>query len=179
MILISSNTAIYIHNASITNTCRRNHDSKNGIHVIRMLNALHESLLHKVLINVALQLEKLQNSPIKPVAELVAGIESLGSAKLTSDKGYFSPYIQFVPKEVRFPGLVIEIAYSQSGKDLARLAKSYILGSDGNVCQVIGIEIEYRDKNRPNSLLQGRVTVWKPCSKVMEGGRYIYIMFWP
>lgn len=144
-----------------------------------MLTALHESLLHKVLINVALQLEKLRNSPIKPVAELVAGIESLGSAKLTSNKGYFSPYIQLVPKEVRFPGLVIEIAYSQSGKDLARLAKSYILGSDGNLCQVIGIEIEYRNKNRPKSLLQGRVTVWEPCSKVMEGGRYIYIMFWP
>ena len=35
--------------------------------------------------------EKLRNSPIKPLAEFVAGIRSVGSANLTIGEGYFSP----------------------------------------------------------------------------------------
>lgn len=53
-------------------------------------------------------------------------------------------------KEHHFPGLGIEIAFSnlrkRDGEDLARLAASYILGSNGNVNRVIGIEIEHRIK---------------------------------
>lgn len=154
------------YNASRTNTYRRDYDSENEIHVIRLSpSILHESLLQEVLFNVFLQLEKLRNSPIKPVAEFVAGIKSVGSTAVTINEGYFLPDIQFKRKGYRFPRLVIEIAYSQNGKDLARLAKSYILGSAGNVRQVIGIEIEYRNKNRTKSLLEGRITVWEPCSK--------------
>lgn len=101
------------------------------------------------MVNIALQLEELRNSPIKSLAEFVAGIRSVGSANLTIDEGNFSPDIQLKRKEHHFPGLVIEMAFPQSkkrnGKELARLSDSYILDSKGNVNRVIGIEIEYRN----------------------------------
>lgn len=132
----------------MANTCRDDYNPQNGIHVIRMPSFLHESLLQKILFDITLQLEKLRNSPIKPVAEFVAGATSVGSANLTIDGGYFSLDVQFKRKEHHLPGLVIEIAFSQSkkrkGKDLARLAESYILGSNGNVKRIIGIEIVIR-----------------------------------
>ncbi len=130
-------------------------------------------MLQKVLFSVFSQLEKLQNSPLKPVAEFVAEINSTGSSKLTINEGYYSPDIQFRQKHAHFPGLVIEIAYSQAGKDLARLARSYILGSHGNVRQVIGIEIEYWNKTHPKPLLEGRVSVWKACSKWKDNKLYL------
>ena len=42
--------------------------------------------------------------------------------------------------------MVIEVSYSQKRKDLPRLADDYILGSDGNIRLVVGIDIEYRSK---------------------------------
>lgn len=98
-----------LHKSSMANTCRHDYNPQNGIHVIRMPSFLHESLLQKILFAITLQLEKLRNSPIKPVAEFVAGARSVGSANLNIDGGYFSPDVQFKRKEHHLPGLVIEI----------------------------------------------------------------------
>lgn len=136
-------------------------------------SVLHEALLGKIHNNILLQVGKLRGSPIKPVAEFAAGIEFNESAKLTIDGGYFQPDIQLVHDGAHFPGLIIEIAYSQNGKDLARHAKSYLLGSQGNVHQVIAIEIESPNNDSPKSLLEGRVTVWKSYRKWVDNDFYL------
>ena len=134
---------------------------------------LHETLLQNVILNVFSQLEKLQNFPLKPIIEFVVGINSIGSSDLAINEGYYLPDIQFRQKHARFPGLVIEIAYLQARKDLARLARSYIFGFYGNMCQVIGIKVEYWNKTHPKPLLEGQITVWKACSKWKDNELYL------
>jgi hypothetical protein len=43
----------------------------------------------------------------------------------------------------KYPGLVIEVAWSQDGKDLPGLAKRYIEASGGGIRTVIGVDIKY------------------------------------
>jgi hypothetical protein len=52
---------------------------------------------------------------------------------------------------------------TQKRKDLPRLADDYILGSDGNICAVIGLDIEYRGK-------MATLSVWRPRFSINEDG---------
>ena len=141
--------------------------------MIRILTILHETLLQKVAFSISSQFEKLQNSPFKPIAKFVEEIDFIGSSDLITNKGSYLPDIQFWQKHARFSRLIIEIAYSQIEKDLARLARSYILGSHGNVHQIIGIKIKYWNKTHPKPLLEERVSVWKACLKWKDNKSYL------
>jgi hypothetical protein len=43
--------------------------------------------------------------------------------------------------DAQYPGVVIEVSFTQKKKDLARLADSYTLGSEGNIHVVVGLDI--------------------------------------
>ena len=58
--------------------------------------------------------------------------------------------------------MLIEISYSQKRKDLSRLANNYIIGSDGNIKAVVGLDIEYQG-TRTASL-----SIWRPQVKVSD-----------
>ena len=67
-------------------------------------------------------------------AEFAREIESWASSKLKFDDpdlGKHEPDAMFGHSEARYPGVVIEVSYSQKKKDLGRLADGYILGSVG------------------------------------------------
>lgn len=51
------------------------------------------------------------------------------------------PDAQFQHDRAAYPGVVIEVSYSQDGKDLDKLAWNYIQGSNGDIKVVIGIDI--------------------------------------
>jgi hypothetical protein len=61
---------------------------------------------------------------------------------------------QFQHKDAAFPGVVIEVSYTQDGKNLRKLARDYIWGSNGDIKVVIGIDINY---GRESTVL-----LWRP-----------------
>jgi hypothetical protein len=63
---------------------------------------------------------------------------------------------QFRHEGAQYPGVVIEVSYTQKRKDLAYIAEDYILGSNGNIRVVIGLDVEY------NNSKKATLSVWRP-----------------
>lgn len=72
------------------------------------------------------------------------------------DDGERAPDLQFIHKDARYPGLIVEIAYLQEGKDLQKLADHYIVESGGTVPTVIGIDLGYGGNKRAT------ISTWCP-----------------
>jgi hypothetical protein len=72
------------------------------------------------------------------------------------------PYIQREPDEqfqhvdAKYPGVVYEIACSQSGQDLDKAAWDYIPHSNGDIKVVVGFQLGY-GKGK-----EARVSLWRP-----------------
>jgi hypothetical protein len=65
------------------------------------------------------------------------------------------PDIQFQYPGTLYPGVVVEVSYSQSGKDLRKLAQDYVLYSNADVKLVIGINLSYKGGS-------STVSTWRP-----------------
>jgi hypothetical protein len=66
------------------------------------------------------------------------------------------PDATFSHASAQWPGVVIEVSFSQKEKDLKNLAEDYILGSDGNIQVVIGLNIEYKNSKKAS------LSIWRP-----------------
>lgn len=60
----------------------------------------------------------------------------------------------------RYPGVIIEVTYSQKRKSLGRLAEDYLLDSDTSVQVVVGLDIEYGK----NDSRKATLSVWRTSS---------------
>lgn len=58
-------------------------------------------------------------------------------------KSRYEPDTSFWHDNAQYPGVVIEVAYSQKRDRLDRLAESYLLDSDASIQVVVGLDIEY------------------------------------
>jgi len=63
-----------------------------------------------------------------------------------STKSKHEPDASFWHDDAQYPGVIIEVAYSQKRKRLGRLAEDYLLDSDASVRVVVGLDIEYGRK---------------------------------
>ena len=93
-----------------------------------------------------------------PSADFAQVVDLRGSLTITfPDPGYgrHDPDTQFWYLDEPYPGVVIEISYTQKRKDLAIIAEDYILGSDGNIRVVICLDIEYYSS-------KATLLVWRP-----------------
>lgn len=63
--------------------------------------------------------------------------------------------------DAQHPGVVIEVSFTQKKKDLARLADSYILGSEENIYVVVGLDIEYKTSSKDQSR-RATISLWRP-----------------
>ena len=54
-----------------------------------------------------------------------------------------------------WPGVIIEVSYSQKTKAIPHLADDYILETDGSVRVVVGLDIDYKTK-------KGTISMWRP-----------------
>ena len=77
---------------------------------------------------------------------LIEGIISLGASTIHFGrlKTFRQPDQQFRDKKTYYPGVVMEIARSQSFKQLRRKAFDFIVKSDGRVQLVIGLEVGHK-----------------------------------
>ena len=96
-----------------------------------------------------------------------AKIEDRGSSRIFLEEGildgeYENPSRpvrreadgQFQHQDVAYPGVVLEVSYSQDGMNLKKLASGYILRSSGDIKAVIGLDIEYGKVST--------VSLWRP-----------------
>jgi hypothetical protein len=81
----------------------------------------------------------------------------------TTTKSKHEPDASFWHDDAQYPGVIIEVAYSQKRKRLDRLAEEYLLDSDASVQVVVGLDIEYSKKSRRATL-----SVWR--SQVFHTG---------
>jgi hypothetical protein len=65
------------------------------------------------------------------------------------------PDAEFKHEDARWPGVVIEVSYSQKSKALPHLADDYILETDGSVRAVVGLDLDYKTK-------KATVSIWRP-----------------
>lgn len=72
-------------------------------------------------------------------------------------KSKHEPDASFWHDDAQFPGVIIEVAYSQKRKRLGRLAEEYLLDSDASVQVVVGLDIEYGKKGSRKATL----SVWR------------------
>ena len=115
-------------------------------------------VLHYVRKELELQLETVARGH-GPSAEFARCIECWSSSTITFEESEYDkhdPDTQFGHSQAQYPGVIIEVSYSQKRKRLERLAEEYILGSNGDVRVVIGLDIEYRGSKK------GTVSMWRP-----------------
>jgi hypothetical protein len=72
-------------------------------------------------------------------------------------KSKYEPDASFWHDDAQYPGVIIEVAYSQEKKRLSRLAEDYLLDSDANIRIVVGLDIEYGKKGSRKATL----SVWR------------------
>jgi len=145
---------------------------------------LHESFLQQVCSHIESQLDRFKKQSIdrnnnvdtilRTWAEKLVGDRSadirLDLADITPDRSKQSPDTSYAHRDAKFPGLVIEVSYSQKAKDLPKLADNYILGSNGNIKMVLGLDLDYK---RGSSL--AKAYVWRPKFTSVEGDEGVVI----
>ncbi|TVY90308.1 hypothetical protein LAWI1_G003603 [Lachnellula willkommii] len=130
---------------------------------LRMPTFLHEKFIASIVEEIYTQLKLIQGK----AAEFAKEISTIGLASIEfadQDYGKHDPDAQFQHSKAQYPGVVIEVSYSQKRKDLARLADDYILGSDGDIRAVVGLDIEYKASKKAT------LSVWRPSIVTNEAG---------
>ena len=132
-----------------------------------MLSDVHEILGSYILHDISTQLDAMRSGN-DSVATIAQNIIHTGSATIYfEDGGTHDPDIEFRYKSAQYPGVVIEIAYTQSGKDLQKLADHYIVESSGNIQTVIGISVNYQGAK------EATLSIWHPKYGLDEQGEYL------
>ena len=106
------------------------------------------------------------NTISRAFAQKVVPTGSLDLKFGPDDNGHINkhtPDLTFSHKHAVWPGVVIEVGYSQSPKNLVRLAWDYISDSDGGIQVVICLELHYKDKG-------ANLSVWRPVVTTGDDG---------
>jgi len=131
-----------------------------------MPGSLHESLGSYITQDLLRQLGTIAQGS-SPSAVFAGNIENSASAEISfedTEYGSHQPDASFQHFEAQYPGVILELSYSQKKKDLSRLAHEYILGSDADIRVVIGIDVEYKGSKRES------VSIWRPHIEVDDAG---------
>ena len=77
-------------------------------------------------------------------------------------KSKHEPDSSFWHNDAKYPGVIIEVSYSQKRKRLGRLAEEYLLDSDASVQVVVGLDIEYgRKRSHKATSRKATLSVWR------------------
>ncbi len=146
--------------------------------VLRMPSKVHEAFNARVVQEIQSQLSTIARGT-GPAADFARQIDHDGSERLTfsvpkiGEEGFettqHEPDAVFEHIDAQFPGVIIEVSFTQKRKDLNRLADSYILGSEGNIRVVVGLDIEYGTSKRSLSK-RATISLWRPKYKMGEKG---------
>lgn len=130
-----------------------------------MPSPLHHLFIAKILTDIQIQLRVIALRASGIVADIVKHIELEFSSnvQLTGNPHQSSsnhlasrPDAAFRFRADEYARVVLEVSCPQKRKELPRVAKDYILGSEGNIGTVIGLELNHNNTN------EGRLSIWRP-----------------
>ncbi|TWU77387.1 hypothetical protein ED733_006087 [Metarhizium rileyi] len=116
---------------------RSDYDPNRGLLHLRMPSPVHEFFANILALDLQVQL--------------------LEIATQDNDTGIFASKIRIGGSATiqLAEGVVIEVSYSQDGKNLRKLAQDYILYSNGDIKTVVGIDLNYAGK-------ESTISLWRP-----------------
>lgn len=132
--------------------------------VVRMPTAIHELFIARVEDAIFSQLKSIREGTDDAAAfahkvaparstEIYFPVDNAASGT----KSKYEPDTSFWHDDAKYPGVIIEVAYSQKRKRLGRLAEDYLLDSNASVQAVVGLDIEYGKKKSRKATL----SVWR------------------
>ncbi|KAF2419687.1 hypothetical protein EJ08DRAFT_598800 [Tothia fuscella] len=110
--------------------------------VVRMPSTIHEYLIESIKLSIHDQLEEIRRGS-GMASDFAQKIYPAGSATISLKQSKHDPDASFQHDDARYPGVILEVAYSQKLKNLDRLAHTYLSGSHANVQAVVGINLPY------------------------------------
>jgi hypothetical protein len=128
-----------------------------------MPTAIHELFIEGVENGIRRQLEAISNGSDKKArfaqeVQATRSTEIHFAATASSSKSRYEPDASFGHNDAQYPGVIIEVAYSQNKKRLDRLAENYLVDSDASVRAVVCLDIEYGKKESRKATL----SIWRP-----------------
>lgn len=136
---------------------------------------LHDTFIRRVVEEIKRQLNTI--STLEP--QLRSYIESINEVAgrvefpITAEDGHQAfiwrePDAMFSHDDARWPGVVIEVSYSQKRKNLRDLADDYILESNGGIKLVVGLDLEYHGSQKAT------ISTWQLRRTIDEQGEEQY-----
>jgi len=135
-----------------------------------MSTILYGTFIFKLVTEIEKTLERLADKEIE-ARPFIEGIE-LVSGVLNFPIGdndqqqiiRHEPDIRFQHRDAAWPGVVMEVAYSQKRKSLVGLADNYILGSYGGIGVVVGLDLDYKKSK------EASISVWRLKKSTNDNG---------
>jgi len=158
--------------ARFTDLARYDYFPSDSLFVLRMPSSLHELVAAEVNAEIRQQLRVLAGRA-DSTCGFARRIKPTASADICFDNPKYSKHCpdgQFGHAEARYPGVVLEVSYSQKKKDLPRLADAYILGTRARIQVVVGLDIDYTGKSKRATL-----SVWRPQIQVNTADRKVFV----
>jgi hypothetical protein len=141
---------------------RSDYDPNRGLLNLRMPSPVHEFFANILALDLQIQLLEIAIQD-NDTGIFASKIRIGGSATIQLAEGDSEsfqtirrqPDAQFRHANTQYPGVVIEVSYSQDGKNLRKLAQDYILYSNGDIKAVVGIDLNYAGK-------ESTISLWRP-----------------
>ncbi|KAF7519532.1 hypothetical protein PCG10_009937 [Penicillium crustosum] len=136
-----------------------------------MPSPLHDVFCAKIVEEISRQLKQFQGSE-DPSATFANEVEHLATSRIMipdeirDGKQSYSkrePDASFKHRRARYPGVIIEVCYSQKSQRVSHLADEYILNTDGSVNAVIALDVDYKGSKKAT------ITVWRPEYTTVDG----------
>jgi hypothetical protein len=112
---------------------------------------------------ISTQLKKLQKND--ELAEFVQQVEPFATSRIFIPEEIRDGKQKYIKREPdasfghhrgRYPGVIVEVCYSQKSRRISHLADQYILNTDGSVNAVIALDIDYKGSKKAT------MSLWRP-----------------
>ncbi len=125
--------------------------------IIRMATTLHDTFAYELVTEIKRRFESLAKSQVetRPFIDKISSVNGAMHFEEDGRKFKHVPDIRFHHEDAAWPGVVLEISYSQKRKSLVDLADNYLLASDGGIRVMVGIDLEYK------KLKEASISIWR------------------
>lgn len=136
-----------------------------------MPSPLHDVFCANLVEEISQQLKQLQLKE-EPFADFAKEVAHLSTSRIKipdvirDGKQTYSqrePDASFKHRRARYPGVIIEVCYSQKRQRVSHLADEYILNTDGSVNAVVALDVDYKGSKKAT------LTVWRPEYITVDG----------
>ncbi|KAJ5644232.1 uncharacterized protein N7484_006739 [Penicillium longicatenatum] len=150
---------------------RYDYDPNRSRLTIRTPSPLHDTFCARIVDEISRQLRQHQQSD-SPIANFAQQVQHFATSRILlpeDTKDGKQTYIRREPDasfghlQAYYPGVVLEVCYSQKSRRVAYVADEYILNTDGSINVVVAFNIDYEGSRRAT------ITVWRP-EKIMVDG---------